>query len=108
AGKEGADLVKAGASGEELLLKAAKKGKAGTAFLRSAAARALTKPHWLVGLAKGVWKGNASKLVSRALERLDPAVWWFLPLMAGWVVVEAGWLAGRLRGCAGAAAQASQ
>ena len=97
AGKEGAELLKAGEAGEEMLIKAARKGKAGNAFLRSPAARAMMKPHLLVGLLKGVWKGNAARLVSRALERLDPSAWWVLPLLAGWAVVEAGWIAARLR-----------
>ncbi len=96
-GKEGAELIKAGEAGEELVVKAAKKGKAGTAFLRSSAARAMMKPHLVVGLLKGFWKGNAAKLVSRALERLDPGAWWVLPLLAAWVVVELGWLGARLR-----------
>jgi len=94
-GKDGAELIKAGEAGEELVVKAAKKGKAGTAFLRSAAARAMMRPHLVVGLLKGFWKGNVAKLVSRALERLDPGAWWVLPLLAGWVVVELGWLAAR-------------
>jgi hypothetical protein len=96
-GKEGAELLKAGEAGEELVVKAAKKGKAGSAFLRTAAAKAVMKPHFVVGLLKGLWKGNAAKLVQRALERLDPSAWWLLPLLAAWVVVEAGWLAARFR-----------
>jgi hypothetical protein len=96
-GKEGAELLKAGEAAEDLVVKAAKKGKAGTAFLRSPAARAMMKPHLLVGVLKGVWKGNAAKLVARALERLDPAAWWVVPLLAGWLVVEVGWIAMRLR-----------
>jgi hypothetical protein len=97
-GKEGAEFLKAGEAAEEVLVKASKKGKAGTAFLRSSAARALAKPHLAVGVLKGLWKGNAAKLVSRALERLDPSAWWLVPLLAGWVVVEIGLLAGKLRG----------
>jgi hypothetical protein len=96
-GKEGAELLKAGEAGEELVVKAAKKGRAGSAFLRSPAAKAMMKPHLVVGLLKGLWKGNAAKLVQRALERLDVSAWWVLPLLAGWVVVEVGWLAGKLR-----------
>jgi hypothetical protein len=97
-GKEGADLLKAGESAEDLVIKASKKGRAGTNFLRSPAARTLMRPHLVVGLLKGIWKGNAAKLVSRALERLDPSAWWLVPLLAGWVVVEIGLLMGKLRG----------
>jgi hypothetical protein len=103
-GKEGAELLKAGEAGEELLIKAAKKGKAGSAFLRSPAARALAKPHFIVGVLKGLWKGNVAKLVSRAMERLDPAAWWVLPLLAGWVVVEAALVSGKFRARAHAVA----
>jgi hypothetical protein len=95
AGKEGVDLVKAGAGAEEVLVKAARKGKPGLAMMRNPAMRALTRPHVLVGLGKLVWKGNGEKFVSRLVERLDVSAWWLVPALAGWCVVELGLLAGR-------------
>jgi len=95
-GKEGSLVLKgaesAGAAGakaaEELVIAVSKKGNAGIRFLASPAARALTKPHALIGLAKGLWKGNAERLITRALDRLDPNAWWALPLAAAWAVLE--------------------
>lgn len=74
---------------DDLLEAAAGKGEAGTRFLSMPAARALTRPHPLVGIAKAVGKGNAEKLVKAALDRLDPGAWWAMPLAAAWVLFEA-------------------
>jgi hypothetical protein len=94
-GKQGAEMVKAGEGA--LLVKAARKGRPGAAMLRHPSMKALARPHAVIGIAKAVWKGNAEKVISRVLERLDPSAWWLVPALAGWVVVELGWLVQRFR-----------
>lgn len=92
-GKTGVRVVKeAGEVGEKAVVAAAKKGRAGARFLESPAARALLRPHPIVGVLKGVWKGNAAKLVERALDRMDSRAWWILPSLVAWVLVEIGLL----------------
>jgi hypothetical protein len=93
AGREGAELVRAGPEGAAALLKATAKGERGVAWLR-AGGKAVLRPHPIIGLVKGVWKGNAAALVQRAVERLDPHGWWVLPLCAAWLFVEGVWLVG--------------
>jgi len=93
-GKHGTDLLKSAEVSGEALVRAARKGPAGVAFLRSPSAKALLKPHPLLGLAKAIYKGNAEKLIARAMERLDLRAWWLIPVLAGWCVVELGLLAG--------------
>lgn len=93
-GKSGARVVKeAGEAGEKLVVAAACKGRAGTRFLDSPAARAMLRPHPIVGLLKGVWKGNAAKLVERVLDRMDSRTWWTLPMLVAWTLLELGLLA---------------
>jgi hypothetical protein len=104
-GDDGARVVlQGGAEGERLARAAARKGAAGRAFLRSEHAAALLKPHPVLGLLKTAWKGNLSKgveaLLDRALERVDLWAWVIIPLLAGWTLIEGGWLA---RGIAGGA-----
>ena len=77
------------ASADSVLVAAARKGSAGTRFLSSPAAKALLKPHALVGISKAFWKGNAEKLITGALDRIDPLAWWAMPLAAAWAVLEA-------------------
>jgi hypothetical protein len=103
-GKEGAELVKAAGAGEraaagadKALVVAARKGPAGVAWLRTGAYRALARPHWLSGIGKALWKGNASALAARIAETLDPRAWWIVPMLAAWVVVELGLLMRRVR-----------
>ncbi|MFN7022484.1 MAG: hypothetical protein ACK4WH_14305 [Phycisphaerales bacterium] len=83
---------------ERTLVKVGAKGRAGERFLRAGGARALMKPHPLVGLAKAVWKGNAEALVRRAVEAFDPAFAWALPACAAWVFVELALLLRRFLG----------
>ncbi len=94
-GKEGADLAKAGAPGRLLKL-AAKKGRSGAEFLRGRSARALLKPHPLIGLLKAISKGNAAGLVNRFLEQLGASAWWVIPALCGWIVVELGLIVWRV------------
>jgi hypothetical protein len=76
---------------ERMVVKAADKGPAGAAWLRRAAGT-LAHPHPLIGLLKGVYKGNAAALVQKALEALDAVAWWVVPLLAGWFIIESGLL----------------
>jgi hypothetical protein len=111
-GKEGADLVKAGraarsaegaavaaghaADETRAVLAAARKGPVGVAWLRTGAYRAMLRPHWLVGIAKGLSKGNAEHLAQRLAAALDPRAWWLVPLLASWFFVELGLLLRRM------------
>lgn len=96
AGNQGATIVKdaakvggeAAARAEALLVKASEKGVRGVEFLGSRTGRLLLRPHALVGLAKGLWKGNAAKLAQRLVDRLGANAVWALPLLAAWVFVE--------------------
>lgn len=96
-GPEGWKLVRdAGEGGEKLVVKAARKGPAGAAFLRTRAARALLRPHPLVGLLKGLKKGTLADAAARLIERIDPGAWWIVPALAAWALVEAGFIARRV------------
>jgi hypothetical protein len=92
---KGAASVSAEAT-EAVLVSAAKKGPAGRAWLR-VSGRAAMRPHPLVGLAKGLYKGNVEALARRISAELDPRGWWLMPLVAAWCVMEAGGLVWRLR-----------
>lgn len=92
-GKAGVHVAKeAGAAGERLVVAAARKGRAGVRFLESPAARALLRPHPILGILKGFWKGNAARLVEQAMDRMDSKVWWVLPSLVAWTLVELGLL----------------
>lgn len=78
------ELAQAGADGEAWLLRSARKGKAGVEF----AARELSvlaRVHPLLGLAKGVYKGDVPRLLDETLKRHTPQLLGFL---LGWVVFE--------------------
>jgi len=106
-GKEGADLIKGAtkaggtsaraASGavEAAVVTAARKGPSGVAWLRTGAYRALARPHWLSGLAKAFYKGNAQDLAARIAATIDPGAWWIIPLLATWTFLEFSLLARR-------------
>jgi hypothetical protein len=104
-GKEGADLLKsagridraalAAADAERAVVLAARKGSAGVGWLRTGAYRAMLRPHWLVGVGKAFYKGNAEDLARRVAAELDPRAWWIVPLLAAWVFLELGLLARR-------------
>jgi hypothetical protein len=87
-GRTAAGLVLAGEGGSSALRAAVRKGPAGFEFL-AGAGRAALRPHALIGLAKGLWKGNVSALAQRAVERLAPHGWWLIPLLALWAAAEA-------------------
>ncbi len=119
-GKEGADLVKASSNtaeagaaaaksaddvilgarsmADDAVVLAAQKGPGGVAWLRTGAYRVMLRPHPIVGILKGVYKGNAAELARRIAAALDPRARWLIPLLAAWVFVELALLASRLRG----------
>lgn len=89
---------RAGAAGDKALLLAARKGAHGAAWLRSGAYR-LLRPHPLIGVAKGVYKGNVAKGLVKLSDRwLDPGGWLVIPALAAWVVAELGLLVRRRAG----------
>lgn len=96
AGSEGASLLKraeslgpaAVRSADDALVRAARKGPAGLSWLRTTASRALLKPHPILGLAKGLWKGNVESLVRAAIDRAGALAWWLVPMLAAWVFIE--------------------
>lgn len=82
-----------GASGEAVLLRAARKGRPGLQML-ARNGRLLARPHPFVGLLKGVYKGNVPRLLQQSLLR------WAEPLLAfaiAWVAFELLWLIVGLR-----------
>jgi len=96
AGGEGAGYLKraeaigplALRTADDTLVKAARKGPAGIAWLRTKAAGTLLKPHPIIGLTKGLWKGNVELFARAAIDRIGPSAWWLVPLLAAWVFVE--------------------
>ncbi len=97
-GRAGVDtLIEHGARADTLLVKAAAKGERGAAFLKTPAAKAMLRPHPLIGIAKGLTKGTLPTLALRAIEAMDARAWWFIPLLAAWVFVESAGILRRVR-----------
>ncbi len=100
AGKDAAKLAARAAEGgveaQKVILKAASKGPRGARWALGPAAKALTRAHPILGLAKGLWKGNLTAAMTRALASLDPHGWWLIPALAAWVFVEGAWLVRRV------------
>ncbi|MGH7242174.1 MAG: hypothetical protein ACREJD_02015 [Phycisphaerales bacterium] len=104
-GREGAAIVRgetaiAGGAlraADDVVLAAARKGPAGARFLASPAARVLTRPHWILGFSKGVWKGNVPEAVKQIARAMDPYGWWLLPLAGVWTLCECGFFVGAAR-----------
>lgn len=96
AGREGVDLIKTGSKeAEAALVIAAKKGNPGIAWLRSGGAR-LLRPHLIIGLLKGVYKGTLPQALAKLARSYDPYGWLVIPACAAWVFLEAVWLWRRL------------
>ncbi|MGE5192036.1 MAG: hypothetical protein ACM3U2_05995 [Deltaproteobacteria bacterium] len=96
AGKEGVEIVKTSArEAEEILILATKKGDRGVAWLRSGGQR-LLRPHPIVGLLKGLEKGNVQQAITRVAAEYDPYGWLAIPACAAWVFLESAWLWKRL------------
>lgn len=90
-------VVELGASADRAVVKAAVKGERGVAWLKSPAAKAAFRPHPLLGIAKGLWKGTIPALAVRIAEAMDARAWWIIPLLASWVMLESWWLWGAVR-----------
>jgi hypothetical protein len=96
AGKEGVAIVKTSVRGtEDVLVMAAKKGDRGIAWLRSGGQR-LLRPHPVIGLLKGLEKGNLQQAITRVAAEYDPYGWVAIPACAAWTFLEAAWLWRRL------------
>ncbi len=90
-----ANLTEAGADAEAVAMKAAAKGPSGIRWLQTPLARTLFKPHLIVGIVKGLYKGTLPMAMERAIQRLDPYVWIALPAVAVWTLMEAALLVSR-------------
>jgi hypothetical protein len=96
AGKQGVEILKTSTrETENLLVLAAKKGDRGMAWLRSGGQR-LLRPHPIVGLLKGLHKGNVQRVIARVAAEYDPYGWLVIPGSAAWVFLECAWLWRRL------------
>jgi hypothetical protein len=78
--------------GEDLLLQASRKGRDGLDYL-ARNSDLLLKPHPLLGLVKGLYKGNIPDLLIELMQRYSQI---FLGLAAGWLLYEVLLLLGRL------------
>jgi hypothetical protein len=65
----------------------------------------LTRPHPLLGIFKGVYKGTIPAAVQRVAAAIDPYGWMLLPGAFAWMMVELGLL---VRAAAGRLASARQ
>jgi hypothetical protein len=84
-GREAVGVLKHGTRAEAaLLVRAAGKGRAGIALIARKGAL-LLRPHPLLGLLKGFYKGNVPALLAAALLRWGEAL---AGLFAGWLVFE--------------------
>lgn len=92
--REAVRLVRQGTEGERLALKAARRGRAGFAFLSEHGAT-LARAHPMLGLLKGLYKGNIPQLLAELMRRGAIAA---LGLSAGWLLYELLRLAGRWLG----------
>lgn len=88
-GEPGARLLKeSGEAGDALLTSAAKKGAAGSRFLASPAARAMLRPHPILGLLKGFYKGNVQRAIQHALDLTTFIAPWLIAASAAWLLLE--------------------
>lgn len=90
--KEALRWLKVGAGNEEIVLKAARRGRAGFKYLADHGA-VMFKPHPLLGLLKGLYKGNVPALLIELARRFTDVI---LGLAAGWAAYEVALLLGRL------------
>ncbi|MGE3182231.1 MAG: hypothetical protein AB7N71_11420 [Phycisphaerae bacterium] len=86
-GDDGVAALRAGGSQIQWIEQAARRGAEGRRWLRSAARIGL-RPHPLLGIAKGLYKGNVPRFVPNLLKAIDRACWWFVPALATWLFLE--------------------
>lgn len=92
-GRQTLDWLKQGSRrGEELLLQASRKGRAGLDYLAHHS-NLLLKPHPLLGLVKGFYKGNIPDLLIELMQRYGIIIF---GLAAGWLLYETVLLVARL------------
>lgn len=91
-GEPGLSLLRQGAEGQALLLRAARKGRAGIDYA-ARHTKLLLQPHPLLGLAKTLYKGTLPELLARLL---GPQAATLLGLLTGWLLFELALLAARL------------
>lgn len=84
-GKAGLRWLRSGAPADAVVLRAAGKGPAGVARLAGRGAGYLLRPHPLLGLVKGVYKGHIPQLAERLLSRWGDML---LPLAGLWLLIE--------------------
>jgi hypothetical protein len=86
--------LKVSAGNEELMIKAARRGRAGFKYLADHGTL-MFKPHPLLGLLKGLYKGNVPGLLIALARQYTDVI---LGLAAGWAAYEIALLLGRLFG----------
>lgn len=91
-GKPALQWLKTGAEGEALVLKAARRGRAGFDYLAKNSGL-MFRAHPLLGLVKGLYKGNIPEWLLALGRRYSEIV---LGLAAGWAAFEVLLLLGRL------------
>lgn len=96
--KETLRWIKVSAGNEELMLKAARRGRAGFAYLAQHSA-VMFRAHPLVGLLKGLYKGNLPAFLVELGRKYSEVV---LGFAAGWLAYEILLLLGRMLGGGGA------
>lgn len=90
--KETLRWIKVSAANEELMLKAARRGRAGFQYLAQNSA-VMFRAHPLVGLLKGIYKGNVPAFLIELGRRYSEMI---LGFAAGWAAFEVLLLLGRL------------
>lgn len=97
-GKQVLAWLKVSAANGDLMVKAARRGRAGFKYLADHGAL-MFKPHPILGLVKGLYKGNVPALLVALVRRYADVL---LGLAAGWLTYEVALLLGRLFGGGGA------
>jgi hypothetical protein len=90
--KETLRWLKVSAGNEDLMLKAARRGRAGFQYLKDNA-QLMFRMHPLLGLIKGLYKGNVPGLLLEWMRRYSEVV---LGFAGGWLAYELALLIGRI------------
>ena len=84
----GTTLGTAAGAADDVIIAAAKKGPAGARWLGTSAARTLVRPHPILGLAKGLYKGNVQRAVQHLLNLTTAIAPWCIAALCGWAMLE--------------------
>lgn len=98
-GRQAVAWLKITAANEELMIKAARRGRAGFQYLADHGAL-MFRAHPILGLVKGIYKGNVPALLVALARRYADVL---LGLAAGWLAYELALLLGRIVGGRGRA-----